>query len=311
MSSTSPQYSPAAKAYSAQLPEIRSAQRRHAGAMQLIPLIGSVALVALLPHLPTDPITIALFVFMYALTMVVGITVGFHRLLTHRSFTTTPVVRAILVVAGCMAAQGTPAYWVSNHRRHHQSSDQAGDPHSPRDKDGQALGPWAGFWHSHVQWMFTHPLTSTTQYAKDILKDPLVMGLARHYWLWVAMGVAGPVVLVFAVTGNPYSALTSLLLVGMLRLFCVLQATSSINSVCHLFGQRPHETRENSRNVASLALLTGGESWHNNHHAYPHSAKFGHQWWQLDPGFWVIYSLERFGLAWDVKRPDRERYPST
>lgn len=295
--------SPAKQEFSSFAKELQWSQKLHAGAILLVPFAGVCALIACAVVVPIAFVNWVVFIVMYFLTMVVGITVGYHRMLAHRSFKAPPAIRCFIAVCGCMAAQGTPSYWVSNHRRHHQYSDKAGDPHSPVCDSELSLGRWKGFTHSHFGWMFTHELTPTTRYAKDLLQDRLLGRISSLYWWWVYLGILAPGVFVYLWTASPLQAGIAILLAGLTRLCLALHVTSAINSLCHMFGGRPHATRDSSGNLTWLAVLSGGESWHNNHHAFPHSAKFGHSWWQLDLGFIFIFLLEKAGLAWDVKRP--------
>lgn len=232
-----------------------------------------------------------------------GITVGFHRLLAHRAFQANPAACAALVILGCTAAQGPPLYWVSNHRRHHQFGDAEGDPHSPHRRDRTALGGWAGFWHAHVGWTFTHALTNPNYFCKDLLRDRRIAWLNRRYYAWVLLGLAVPCAIGALIEGSARGALNGLLWGGGVRLFISYHLTNSINSVTHLFGYRSFETPECSVNNLLLGVPTLGEAWHNNHHAFPSSAIFGIAWWELDLGGAVVSALERLGLAANVRRP--------
>jgi stearoyl-CoA desaturase (Delta-9 desaturase) len=238
-----------------------------------------------------------------------GVTVGFHRLFTHRSFKTTSSMRMLLGALGSAAVEGPMIEWVSNHRKHHQFSDQPGDPHSPHvDRGGGWRGALAGLFHAHVGWIFKGgAMASEERYAKDLLADPVARFVDRMFLLWVLAGLAFPFGLGVALTGTIAGGLTGLLWGGAVRLFFVHHATFSINSLCHFFGRRRFVTYDESRNLLWLALPTLGEAWHNNHHAFPTSARHGLRWWQLDPSAWLIAGLERFGLAWDVIRVSHER----
>ncbi|HEY7890992.1 MAG TPA: acyl-CoA desaturase [Solirubrobacteraceae bacterium] len=239
----------------------------------------------------------------YALSGV-GITVGYHRLFTHRSFKTTGFVRAVFAILGSAAVEGPVIEWVSTHRKHHRFSDRAGDPHSPHTDHGTGLrGALRGLFHAHVGWMFrsggrAHP----EHYAKDLLADRSLRVIDRLFGLWVLAGLALAFGLGVALTGTVTGGLTGLLWGGAVRILILHHATFSINSLCHFFGRRRFRTADESRNLAWLALPTFGEAWHNNHHAFPTSAHHGLTRWQLDPGGWLIDGLERLGLAWDVVR---------
>ena len=239
----------------------------------------------------------------YALTGV-GITVGFHRLFTHRSFKTSGPLRALFAVLGSAALEGPVIEWVSTHRKHHQFSDRPGDPHSPHVDHGSGwMGALRGLFFAHVGWMFRGiDRASPERYAKDLLADPMMRFIDRTFPIWVLIGLAFCFGLGAALTGSLIGGLTGLLWGGAVRIFFVHHATFAINSLCHFFGCQRFATADHSRNLGWLALPTFGEAWHNNHHAFPTSAHHGLTRWQLDPGGWLIDSLERLGLAWNVVR---------
>ena len=197
------------------------------------------------------------------------------------------------------------------HRKHHQFSDRHGDPHSPHvDHASGRRGAFAGLFHAHIGWIFRgDALADRERYAKDLLNDPVVSFIDRTFLVWVLAGLAFPFVLGVAITGSVVGGLTALLWGGAVRMLCLHHATFSINSLCHFFGRRRFDTDDESRNVQWLALPTLGEAWHNNHHAFPTSARHGLRWWQLDPSAWIISGLQRVGLVWDVVRisPERQR----
>ena len=246
----------------------------------------------------------------YAVTGL-GITVGYHRLFTHRSFKTTRAVRVVLAVLGSMAVEGSVIEWVATHRKHHSFSDRPGDPHSPHaDQPPGWRGVLRGLVHAHVGWMFRgKDMANPMRYAKDLLADRDLRFISRTFPLWVVAGLAFPFGLGVALTGSLAGGLTALLWGGLVRIFLLHHATFSINSLCHFFGRSPFRTGDHSRNLAWLAPLTFGESWHNNHHAFPTSARHGLGRAQPDPGAWFIAALERAHLAWAVVRitPERQR----
>jgi stearoyl-CoA desaturase (delta-9 desaturase) len=251
------------------------------------------------------------FAIVYPLTGM-GITVGFHRHLTHRSFKTRRGVRAVLAILGSAAVEGPVISWVADHRKHHAFADQPGDPHSPHVDHGVGLrGALKGLAHAHLGWLFVHTQRGLkTRYAPDLLKDPIIRFVDRTFLLWVFVGLAVPFGLGWAIGGSVHSALTGLLWGGLVRMFVLHHVTYSINSLCHFFGRRSYDTDDQSRNLAWLSLLSFGESWHNNHHAYPTSARHGFARWQLDFSAGVIWVLEKLGLAWDVVRAgDRRGVP--
>jgi stearoyl-CoA desaturase (delta-9 desaturase) len=246
---------------------------------------------------------VLVFAITYFLTGI-GITVGFHRLLTHRSFHTSAALRGVFAALGSASVEGPVIEWVAQHRMHHAHSDHEGDPHSPHVGYGSGWrGAVRGLTHAHVGWLFgMKGLASERRYAPDLLEDPMIAFINRTFPVWVLAGLAVPFGLGVALTGSVAGGLTGLLWGGAVRMFCMHHATFSINSLCHFFGRRPFDTGDESRNLAWLALPTLGEAWHNNHHAFPTSASHGMGRWQLDPSAAVIWALERAGLAWNVVR---------
>jgi stearoyl-CoA desaturase (Delta-9 desaturase) len=238
-----------------------------------------------------------------------GVTIGFHRYLTHRSFETSKGVRAALAALGSTAIEGPVISWVADHRKHHAFSDEEGDPHSPHVGHGGGLrGIAKGLFHAHVGWLFIHDQRgSKKRYAPDLVRDPVIRLIDRTFFLWVLVGLAIPFGLGVALGGTVAAGLTGLLWGGGVRMFVVHHVTYSINSLCHVFGRRPFDTGDQSSNLAWLALPTFGEAWHNNHHAFPTSAVHGLGRWQPDPSAVVISALERLGLVWNVVRVDPER----
>jgi stearoyl-CoA desaturase (Delta-9 desaturase) len=242
-----------------------------------------------------------------------GVTVGFHRLLTHRSFKTSRLLRAGFAALGSAAAEGPVIDWVATHRKHHQFSDVEGDPHSPHV--GHASG-WrgavSGLVHAHIGWVFSDmEVADERRYAKDLLADPMIRFVDRTFVLWVLAGLAFPFGLGVALTGSVVGGLTAMLWGGAARIFLLHHATFSINSLCHFFGRRDYDTSDESRNLAWLAIPTWGEAWHNNHHAFPTSYRHGLRRWQIDPSAGIIRLLELVGLAWDVVRVDSARVQRT
>jgi stearoyl-CoA desaturase (delta-9 desaturase) len=239
----------------------------------------------------------------YGLTGI-GVTVGFHRLLTHRSFKTHRPLRGLLAVLGSAAVEGPLIEWVANHRMHHRFSDRHGDPHSPHVDHGSGWqAALRGLLHAQIGWLFrASAVASPQRYAPDLLADPLLRWIDRTFLLWVIAGLAAAFGLGVALTGTVAGGLTGLLWGGAVRVMLVHHATFSVNSLCHYFGRQRFDTRDQSRNLAWLAIPTLGEAWHNNHHAFPTSANHGLTRWQLDPSAWLIRALERTGLAWDVIR---------
>jgi stearoyl-CoA desaturase (Delta-9 desaturase) len=281
---------------------LQEVQQRFAFATILIPFIGLVLAIGLFRLSDVGGVEIGLLLSMYTLTMA-GITVGFHRQFAHSAFRTNIAIRIILAILGSMAAQGPVIHWVSNHRRHHQYSDQPEDTHSPHIYEGQKFAQLRGFWHAHIVWMLNSEVTNFALFAKDLLQDRAIAKVNQLYLTWVILGLAIPTFLGGVLTATWIGALQGFLWGGLVRIFLAHHATWSINSINHLYGSRPFDTREKSTNNIWLAIPTFGEAWHNNHHAFPNSAKFGLQWWHVDLGYWVIRVLEVLGLVWDVKAP--------
>jgi stearoyl-CoA desaturase (delta-9 desaturase) len=233
-----------------------------------------------------------------------GVTVGYHRLFTHRSFKTGRFLRAALAVLGSMAVEGPVIDWVATHRKHHRFADQPGDPHSPHvDHAPGWRGTLRGLLHAHIGWIFRgKDRANPARYAKDLLADRDLRFISATFPLWVLAGLALPFGLGVALTGTVEGGLGGLLWGGAVRVALLHHATFSINSLCHCFGRRPFATGDQSRNLAWLAPIAFGEAWHNNHHAFPGSARHGLGRWQLDPSAGLIGALERCHLAWDVNR---------
>jgi stearoyl-CoA desaturase (delta-9 desaturase) len=277
-------------------------QRRVTQAAVIVPMLGVVIAIVQLWGRAVGPVDLGLLAGMYSLT-VLGIDVGLHRLVTHRAFQTTSALRACLCILGSMAAQGPVLYWVAVHRRHHALSDQPGDPHSPHLEGDGLRGTLRGLWHAHTGWLFRHELPRATTYIPDLIRDRSLRRVSRLYFLWVALGLAIPAVIGGWLYGTGRGALQGLVWGGLVRIFVVQHVTWSINSICHVYGARPFRTVDYSANNAWLALLSFGESWHNNHHAFPYAAVHGFRWWEVDIAGYVIRVLAWTGLAWGLKRP--------
>jgi stearoyl-CoA desaturase (delta-9 desaturase) len=251
---------------------------------------------------------IAVFAILYVVTGF-GVTVGFHRLFTHRSFTTTPWLRGVFAALGSAAIEGPVISWVADHRKHHAFADQPGDPHSPHVDHGVGWrGALRGLLHAHMGWLFIHTQRGARKrYAPDLVADPVVSWVDRTFVFWGLGGLGAAFGLGWLIGGTFTAALTGLLWGGAVRMLVLHHVTYSINSLCHFFGRRRFDTGDESRNLAWLSFLSLGEAWHNNHHAFPTSAAHGLRWWELDLSSLVIRGLERVGLAWDVVRIDPTR----
>src|SRR5579875_1643802 len=239
-----------------------------------------------------------------------GVTLGYHRMFTHRALDGSRALRAILAVLGSMAVEGSVITWVADHRKHHAYTDQVGDPHSPHLSGPGFWGAIRGLWHAHVGWLFeTVGQAERERFAPDLMKDRAMRIIDRLFLLWVALGLMVPFALGWLLGGSLGVALTTLLWAGLVRVFLLHHVTWSINSVCHFFGRRRFEVDDESRNVFWLAPLSMGEAWHHNHHAFPTSAFHGLRPWEriTDPTGLVISLLERLGLVWNVVRISPER----
>ena len=277
-------------------------QFRHAVLTSLVPAIGVVVAIVQIFWRGLGWFEIAILAFMYFLT-VTGMEVGFHRLFTHRSFTVVRPVKILLAILGSMCGQGPVVNWVSTHRRHHQHSDKELDPHSPYHPPGNPKGFWRGLVHSYVGWIYTHETSNPLHFARDVLQDPLIYRVNRLYLFWILLGLAIPAAIGGAVTQTWFGAWNGFLWGGLVRMFLVHQATFTVTSFCHVFGSRPFQTHEESRNNVWLIIPTFGQAWHNNHHAFPSSAIMGLKWWQVDLGAYVIHALRWLGLARNIRRP--------
>jgi len=256
----------------------------------VVPLVATLAAIRLLWQRAVHPSDLVVLAVMYSL-IAFGVTVGFHRMLTHRSFRPHPAVKMILLVLGSMAFEGPAIEWAATHIKHHAKSDREGDPHSPVD----------GFFHAHLGWVFRDSMADPRQYARHLLSDRVIMFVSNTFLLWALLSLAIPFSVGFVIGGWPL-AWSGLLWGGLVRMFLTHHVTWSVNSVCHTFGKRPYETTDQSRNEWIVGLLAFGEGWHNNHHAFPRSAFHGLRWWQLDFSGYLIWTLERVGLAKDVYR---------
>jgi stearoyl-CoA desaturase (delta-9 desaturase) len=233
-----------------------------------------------------------------------AVTIGYHRLFTHRSFVAKRPLKISLAVLGTMSFQGSLIGWVADHRRHHRFSDRAGDPHSPWVEGGERTGGWRGFWHAHIGWCFTNEPTSRTEFAPDLLADSDLVLIDKLFVPCCIATVGLPFAIGYVLYGTLAGAVGALVWAGVLRIGFSHNVTWAINSVCHRFGKQPFRSHDQSRNVAGLALFSMGESWHNAHHAFPRSARHGVEPHQLDSSAGLIRLFERLGWATDVRWPD-------
>lgn len=236
-----------------------------------------------------------------------AVTVGFHRLFTHRSFQARRPLKVLLAALGSMAFQGSLIGWVADHRRHHRCTDQPGDPHSPLWIGAAEARGWRGFWHAHVGWTFRGETTVRARYAPDLLADRDLVLVDRLFVPFCVATLALPFGIGYAWNGTLAGAFDAMLFAGVIRVGISHNVTWSVNSVCHTFGHRAFDTRDASTNVGGLALPTMGESWHNNHHAFPRLARHGFDRGQLDTSAMLIRLFERLGWATNVRWPIRSQ----
>ena len=267
-----------------------------------VPPLGLLSAMGLLWGVALSWLDVALFLVLYA-GSALGNSVGFHRLFTHKSFETNAVLRFIFAALGSMAVQGSVLRWVAQHRRHHQHSDTVDDPHSPHNRGHGLLGVIRGFWHAHIGWAFKPDAAGLDRYVTDLKKLASVRIASALFPLWIALGLVVPAVLGGILTGTWGGAFFGLLWGGLVRVFLVHHVTWSVNSICHLWGSRPYPEHDHSRNNVLFGILAMGEGWHNNHHAFPTSARHGLRWWQLDFSYYVIRALGLVGLAWKIRLP--------
>ncbi|HVM34581.1 MAG TPA: acyl-CoA desaturase [Actinomycetota bacterium] len=277
-------------------------QRRLVLVVTVVPFLGFVGAVFVMwgRGLSAADAVIALLFYLFT---GLGVTVGFHRHFTHQSFDTPRALRGLLAIAGSMAVQGPIITWVADHRRHHAFSDKEGDPHSPHLDDGPGIrGVAKGLWHAHMGWLFSDEQSSARRWAPDLLKDSMIVKIDRLFPLWMLLTFALPPLIGFAVTGTLAGALTAGLWGSLVRVFMLHHVTWSINSICHFYGNRPFGGDDFSTNNWMLSIVSFGESWHNNHHAFPSSAVHGVGRFQIDISGAFISGLEKVGLATNVKR---------
>jgi stearoyl-CoA desaturase (Delta-9 desaturase) len=273
----------------------------------VVPVVGVLVAIVLLWNSWVDATDLAILVVMYLLSGL-GVTVGFHRLLTHRSFQTYPWVERTFAVLGSLSVQGSVMDWVADHRKHHAHTDREGDPHSPHVGHGSGL---KGLWYAHVGWLLhTQGQADWKKYATDLYEDRSMRTIGRRFPWLVLLSLLIPTVAGFVLDGfTLQGAIRGYIWGGLVRIFLVHHVTWSVNSVCHFFGRRRFDIEDQSTNVSWLAVFSLGESWHHNHHAFPRSAYHGLKRWELDPSGLFISFMQRLGLAWNVVRiaPERQR----
>jgi stearoyl-CoA desaturase (Delta-9 desaturase) len=272
----------------------------------IVPFAGLIAAIILLWGVALEWSILLVFGVMYILTGL-GVTVGFHRYFTHKSFNTPRPMQFILGVLGSMAVQGPLLEWVATHRQHHQHSDDDHDPHSPHGHGESLMGVLRGMWHAHMGWLFHPQSRDLGRYVIDLKRDPQVRFVSRMFPYWVMLGLVIPAGLGLALTGTWIGALLGLIWGGLVRIFLVHHITWSVNSVCHIWGGRPFRTHDESRDNPIVGVLALGEGWHNGHHAFPTSARHGLEWWKIDISYIVIRAMGLVGLASDIRVPTADR----
>lgn len=271
----------------------------------LFPLLGVIAAIVLMWGWGVHWPELVILAVMYLFTGL-GVTVGYHRFFSHRSFEANSVVTCILGILGSMSFQSPVLLWVALHRKHHQYSDHPGDPHSPLTYGRSTMGILRGLWHAHIGWMF-QSWPDMSHYVKDLQQSTLIRWIDNLYLVWVILGLLIPTGLGFVLGGGWYGALMGLIWGGFVRVFLTQHITYGVNSIGHTWGRQDYASQDSSRNIFLLGVIAMGDGWHNNHHAAPTSARHGVRWWELDLSFAVIQLLALFRLAWNVKPFPRDR----
>jgi stearoyl-CoA desaturase (delta-9 desaturase) len=286
--------------------------KRGMSAQVAVYLFALIPLLALLLAVPfawgwgLSWVDIAIAAFFYCLTGT-GVTVGFHRYFTHGSYKAKQPLRKFLAIAGQMAVQGPVIIWVADHRRHHAFSDREGDPHSPWLFGTSVIALGRGFWHAHMGWLFNRDTTNQQRFAPDLLADRSIARIDRYFWLWTMVSLLAPAAIGGLLTWSWWGALTAFFWAGLVRVGVLHHITWSVNSICHMIGERPFSARDKSANFWPLALLSFGESWHNLHHADPTCARHGVLRGQLDISARIIWLFEKFRWVYSVRWPSAQR----
>jgi len=278
-------------------------QRRITLLLTVSPLLGVGLAIWWLWGVGISPLDFGLFLGFYTATGL-GITVGFHRLFTHRAFHAVKPVRVALAVMGSMAVEGSAIQWCATHRRHHAYADQYGDPHSPHlAKAAGFKGVLIGLWHAHVGWFFSQERSDPREWTPDLLADPAIVRVDRRFGRLTLVSFFLPPLIGLVATGTLGGMVSAFLWGSIVRIFLLHHVTWSINSICHFYGKEAYQARDESRNVWPMSAISFGESWHNNHHAFPWSARLGLRIWQVDPGWYLIRTLKALRLVSKVKVP--------
>jgi len=272
--------------------------------VMLIPFFGFVAALYQMWAGRFTSTDLIVFAAMYAVHMI-GITVGFHRYLAHKTFRTSSWFEGLLLIAGSMGVQGPIMFWVTTHRRHHLYSDSPGDPHSPNLYGGTLKDKLRGLWYAHMPWMLAPETSGWNFFAPDILRNRRLFFFHRTYFIWVALGIALPALIGYLIDGTAQAVLNGVLFGGLSRIFLANQASWCVGSISHMIGSRPYETGDHSANNWFVAVLTFGEGLQNNHHAFPAYYRHGVKWWEPDLSGWLLGGLAKLGVVWGLRIPDR------
>jgi stearoyl-CoA desaturase (delta-9 desaturase) len=285
-------------------PAAHRVQKRIALAVMIVPALGTIEAARLWLHHRLGLGDLGLFVLMYGVHMG-GVTIGLHRLLAHRAFSTGKVMQMLLVAMGSMAGQGPVLYWVATHRAHHAYSDTDADPHSPHHFGEDPWSKLKGLWHSHMPWMLAPRIASASHFARDLLRDRTLMMLHQMYFLWLALGLVLPAAIGAMIHHSWMGLWYGFVVGGLARMFFANQAAWCVGSVCHMFGSRPFETHDSSGNNWWVAILTFGEGLQNNHHAFPSYYRHAVRWWEPDLSGWSIALFSKLRLASNLRPPSR------
>jgi stearoyl-CoA desaturase (Delta-9 desaturase) len=282
-------------------------QRRITLLFTLLPFIATVVAITTMWGTGISGLDLTLFLSFYLATGI-GITVGYHRLFTHRSFRAVRPVKILLAFFGSYAVEGSVVDWCATHRRHHAFADQYGDPHSPHLAQAAGVkGVLLGLWHAHTGWLFEQNASDPKEWVPDLLDDPDIVKLSKAFpWLTIGSFIAPPLI-ALAITQSLGAMFTAFLWGSLVRIFLLHHVTWSINSICHFYGKEAYRAKDESKNVWALSPVSFGESWHNNHHAFQWSARLGLRAWQVDMGWYAIRVLKALRLVRDVKVPTAEQ----
>ena len=283
-------------------PAASKAQLVSASLLVALPLIAVVVAIVIFWSHGIGWLDLGLGIGMYLVTGI-GLSVGFHRLFSHRSFVPARWLKVTLAIAGTMGVEGSLTSWVSQHRRHHAFTDRPGDPHSPAPAGPGLADQLGGLWHAHAGWLFVHNEVNAERWSSDLQADPDLAFVSRTVVLWTVLSFLIPTLIGWVVIGTIWGALLAGLWGGVVRVALLHHVTWSTNSLCHTFGKQPFGDKDRSTNFAPLALLSFGDSWHNTHHAFPRSARHGVDPGEVDIAADMIRVFERMGWATDVHWP--------